>query len=360
MSEDTTTGSPTVVSEDARGSQPAVEPTSRGAVLLTGILSASRRSTGVIIGLVLLCLYMAVTEPVFLTWGNITNVIASNTVVLILAVGATLVIISGGIDLSAASAAALTGMTFGLLLQGGQGFAVALLGTLAVGLLLGLLNGLLIAYVKVSFLVVTLGTLAVFESLALVVNDGGTVNAFSLSGFGPLNDLTSGEVAGIPYLLLLDAVVVVTAALVLRHTTFGRAVYAVGSNPEAARLNGVDVARTTLSVYVLAGLFAALASLVQVGRLAGASPNIDSTLLLTVIAAVLIGGTAYTGGEGGVGGTMLGVLFLGVIQNCLTLSDVSSFWRGTVNGVVLVAAVTLGVARDRGWLTIRRTRGSAR
>jgi ribose/xylose/arabinose/galactoside ABC-type transport system permease subunit len=359
MSEDTTTVSRPVVAGGTRAA-PGGEPGSRGAALLGGLLSASRRSTGVIIGLVLLCLYMAVTEPVFLTWGNITNVIASNTVVLILAVGATLVIISGGIDLSTASAAALTGMTFGLLLQGGHGFLVALLGTLVVGLLLGFVNGVLIAYVKVSFLVVTLGTLSVFESLALVVNDGGTVNAFSLPGFAPINDLTSGEVAGIPYLLLLDAVIVVVAALVLRYTTFGRAVYAIGSNPEAARLNGVDVARTTLSVYVLAGLFAALASLVQVGRLTGASPNIDSTLLLTVIAAVLIGGTAYTGGEGGVGGTVLGVLFLGVIQNCLTLSDVSSFWRGTVNGVVLVAAVTLGVARDRGWLSVSRGRVGAR
>jgi len=143
---------------------------------------------------------------------------------------------------------------------------------------------------------------------------------------------------------------------VLRYTTFGRRVYAVGSNRDAARNNGIEVARITLAVYTIAGLSAGAASIIQVGRLTGAGPTMDPTLLLTVIAAVLIGGTAYTGGEGGVGGTVVGVLFLGVIQNGLTLSDVSSFWRGTVNGLVLIAAVGLGVARERGWLRLKKNK----
>ncbi|MFI0445534.1 ABC transporter permease [Actinomadura sp. 6N118] len=318
------------------------------------IRRASARSTGVLTGLVLLCAYMALTEPIFLTWGNITNIVASNTVILVLAVGATFVIISGGIDLSTASAAAVTGMTYGLLLKNGQGALVAVGGALLAGLLLGVVNGVLIAYVRVSFLVVTLGTLAVFESVALVMNHGRTVNTFSFGAFQPVYKFALNDVGGIPYLLIFDVVLVAGAALTLKYTSFGRAVYAVGSNPEAARLNGIKVARTIFSVYLLAGLAAATASLVQIGRLTGASPTIDSTLLLTVIAAVLIGGTAYTGGEGGVGGTVLGVVFLGVIQNGLTLSDVSTFWRGTVNGVVLIVAVAFGVARARGWLTLRR------
>jgi ribose/xylose/arabinose/galactoside ABC-type transport system permease subunit len=333
---------------------PAPEEKRSAGDLLASLWRASGRSTGVLAGLILLSIYLSFTQPIFLTWGNITNIVASNSVVLVLAVGATFVIISGALDLSTASAAAVTGMTYGLLLQHGQGALVAITGALLVGLLLGVVNGVLIAYVKVSFLVVTLGTLSIFESAALVMSAGKTINVFAMEGFQPIYKVTNGEVAGIPYLLIFDVVLVVAAALVLRYTTFGRGVYALGSNREAARLNGINVARTTLSVFLIAGLAAAVASLIQVGRLTGASPGIDSTLLLTVVAAVLIGGTAYTGGDGGVGGTILGVLFLGVIQNGLTLSNVSTFWRGTVNGVVLIVAVTLGVARDRGWLRLQR------
>ncbi|MFC0449915.1 ABC transporter permease [Rhodococcus jostii] len=324
-------------------------PTSRRPQVLGVVARAASRNTGVLAGLAVLSIFMTLTQPVFLTWGNITNIVGANSVVLVLAIGATFVIISAGIDLSAASAAALAGMSFGVFLNLGWGATSAVSGTLLVGLVLGLINGVLIAYARVPFLVVTLGTLSIFGSLALVLKQGQTINTFSLPGFQPVYRFVSGEVAGITYLLIFDMLVVSCAAFTLRYTSFGRAVFAVGSNAEAAHLNGINIARTVLSIYVLAGMFAALASLIQVGRLTGASPNIDANLLLTVIAAVLIGGTAYSGGEGGVGGTVLGVLFLGVIQNALTLSDVSTFWRGTVNGLVLIAAVTLGVARQHGW-----------
>jgi len=349
----------TDVIEGGRVAQPEdpVDPTEPGgrarlASVWAELRRVSGRSTGVIAGLVILCIYLAITEPIFATWGNITNVVAGNSVILVLAIGATFVILSGGIDLSTAAAGAAAGMVFGLLLEHGAGGLLAVLGTLAFGLLLGFVNGFLISYIKIPFLVVTLGTLSVFESFGLVVNGGKTINTFSLGGFSAVYKFTLNDVAGIPYLLIFDVILVVVAALVLRFTSLGRSIYAIGSNSEAARLNGINVARTTLLVYVIAGLCAGIGALVQVGRLTGASPNIDSTLLLTVIAAVLIGGTAYTGGEGGVGGTVLGVLFLGIIQNGLTLSDVSTFWRGTVNGVVLIVAVALGVARDRGWLRL--------
>ncbi|MCO8277540.1 ABC transporter permease [Actinoplanes sp. TRM 88003] len=349
MSQDTT-----IRRDDAGPASSPPSGRSGPGALLAGVWRASGNSTGVLAGLILLVIFLSISQPIFLTWGNITNIVASNSVVLVLAVGATFVIIAGGLDLSTASAAAVTGMTYGLLLQHGQGALVAVGGALLVGLLLGVINGVLISYVKISFLVVTLGTLSVFESAALVMSQGKTINVFAIENFKPIYNITNGEVAGIPYVLIFDIVLVVVAALVLRYTTFGRGVYALGSNREAARLNGINVDRTTLSVFVIAGLAAAVASLIQVGRLTGASPGIDSTLLLTVVAAVLIGGTAYTGGAGGVGGTVLGVLFLGVIQNGLTLSSVSSFWRGTVNGVVLIVAVALGVARDRGWLRLNR------
>jgi ribose transport system permease protein len=137
------------------------------------------------------------------------------------------------------------------------------------------------------------------------------------------------------------------ASFVLHFTPFGRSVYAVGSNIEAARLTGINVTFVLVSVYTIAGLGAGLGAIVEDGRLTGAGPQVDPNLLLTVIAAVLIGGTAFTGGDGGLLGTAIGGLFLGVIQNGLELSNVSTFWQGTVSGLILICAVGLGVLRNR-------------
>ena len=283
----------------------------------------------------------------FLTWDNGMNIVKSNSVAFVLAVGATFVIISAGLDLSTASATIAAGMILGLTMDAGWSIVPALAVTVLFGVLLGLLNGVLITKLKISFLVVTLGTLSIYQSFALVVSGGQTITVFADPGFPVLSDFVNGEIGPVPVLLAFDLALLLVAAGVLRSTGFGRSLFAVGSNPEAARLNGIDVGRIVLVTYAIAGLAAGLASVVQVGRLTGASAQADPTLLLTVIAAVLIGGTAYTGGEGGVLGTLIGVLFLGVVQNGLTLSGVSSFWQGTVSGVILISAVGLGVVRDR-------------
>jgi ribose/xylose/arabinose/galactoside ABC-type transport system permease subunit len=307
-----------------------------------------RRYAGVLAALFVVCAYLSLTEDVFLTWDNLMNIAKSNSVAFVLAVGATFVILSAGLDLSTASAATAAGMILGLTLDGGWSIGLALTAAVAFGVLLGVLNGVLITKLRISFLVVTLGTLSIYQSFALVVNDGRTISVFGKSGFGVLDDFVNGEIGPVPVLLVFDLVLLVVAAAVLRHTAFGRALFAVGSNREAARLNGIDVDRTILLAYAIAGLAAGLASVVQVGRLTGASAQADPTLLLTVIAAVLIGGTAITGGEGGVLGALIGVVFLGVVQNGLTLSGVSSFWQGAVSGVLLISAVGLGVLRHRG------------
>ena len=316
------------------------------------------RYAGVLVALVLLCVYLSIAQDVFLTWDNLMNIAKSNSVVFVLAIGATFVVISAGIDLSAASATVAAGMILGLTVDAGWSIVLALAATVLFGILLGLVNGILITKLRISFLVATLGTLSIYQSFALVVNDGQTITIFGKPGFSVLSDFVNNEIGPFPILLIFDLVLLLVAGGILRYTGFGRALFAVGSNPEAARLNGIDVGRVLLAVYGIAGLAAGLASVVQVGRLTGASAQADPTLLLTVVAAVLIGGTAYTGGEGGVLGTLIGVVFLGVVQNGLTLSDVSSFWHGTVSGVILIAAVGLGVRRDRGWL--RRTRQKAR
>jgi ribose/xylose/arabinose/galactoside ABC-type transport system permease subunit len=307
------------------------------------------RYTGVVVALVAVVIYLTITEPVFLTWDNLMNIVQSNSVILVLAIGATFVVLSGGIDLSVASATTATAMIFGLALHSGWALLPALIAALAFGLALGLANGVLIAKANISFLVVTLGALSIWASFALVVNGGQTVSVFNVPAFGPIKDFTNKDIGPIPIVLLFDIFVLLVAGGVLRYTAFGRALYATGSNQEAARLNGISIGRVLISVYAIAGLTAGIAAILLVGRLSAAAATSDPTLLLTVLAAVLIGGTSFSGGEGGVLGTVIGVVFLGVVQNGLTLSSVSTFWQGTVSGVILIAAVGLGVLRDRGY-----------
>jgi len=307
------------------------------------------KHTGLVLAFAVVIVYFWATQPIFMSWGNITNIVSSNSVVLVLAIGATLVVISGGLDLSTSSAAVVCGMALGFSLKNGASFIVALLITLALGLVLGLVNGIMIAWVKMSFLVVTLGTMSIYSSLALVSNHGTTINVFSRPGFHPIYTFVNGRVGDIPYIMIFDVALALLAGAVLRYTSYGRSLFAVGSNVEAARINGVSVSRIVLSTYLLAGLTAGIAALIQVGRLTGAAPQVDATQLMAVLAAVLIGGTAFSGGEGGIFGTVLGVLFLGAITNGLTISQVSAFWQGAVNGGILLLAVLLSTARDRGW-----------
>ena len=257
------------------------------------------RYTGVVVALVLVGLYLTLTQSVFLTWDNLMNIVKSNSVIFVLAVGATFVVISGGIDLSTASATTATAMIFALAMKGGWGLVPSLLVAIAFGSGLGIVNGVLITRFGISFLVVTLGALSIWASFALVVNNGETASVFTAKGFGPIKDFVNNGVGSVPLLLIFDAAVALLASGLLRYTTFGRALFATGSNQEAARLNGINISRVLIGVYAMAGLCAALASIVQVGRLTAASSTPDPTLLLTVLAAVLIGGTSFTGGGGG-------------------------------------------------------------
>lgn len=310
------------------------------------LLSRSKH-TGVIVALILVGSYLAFTQPSFMTWDNMMNIVKANSVVFLLAVGATFVVISGGIDLSVASLVAATGMILGLVLKAGWSLPQSLGATLAFGVALGLTNGVLITKAKIPFLVVTLGAMSIWSSFALIVNGSQSISVYSTPGFGPLLDFVNGNVGPFPLLLLFDVGVALIAGGVLRYTTFGRALFATGSNQEAARLNGINVVAVLTAVYAIVGLAAALSSIVLVGRLTSAPATGDSTILMTMLAAVLIGGTSFTGGSGGVVGTAIGVIFLSVLQNGLTLSDVSSFWQGMVSGGILILAVGLGQLRGQ-------------
>jgi ribose transport system permease protein len=314
------------------------------------------RLTGLSVGLVAVCTYFAVVEPTFMTWPNWQNIIRAEAVAAILGIGMTFVLLTGGIDLSIASMTAGAGMILGLALEHGWAWPLALLACVGVGVGMGLVNGFLIGPARIPFFVVTLGTLGIYQSFARLVTPGSqTIALFGVKTFTRLGDLTTGKVGPLPNVLVLVIALYLLGTVMLRYSKFGYSIFAVGSNPRAARLTGIRVNAVLTAVYTASGLLAAIAAAVSTGQSSAATPDADPTLTLAVAAAVLIGGTAFTGGDGGLLGTALGIVFLGVIQNGLLLTNVSEFWQGTVTGLILILAVGFGVLRDYG-LTLRQRR----
>lgn len=314
------------------------------------------RYVGVGIGFAAVCAYLWATQPVFMTWGNWENIIRAQSVVAMLAVGMTFVILTGAIDLSVASMAAVSMMAIGLSIEHGAPWWAGVLAGAGAGLGCGLINGLLIGPARIPFFVVTLGTMSVYQSIALLSTSGQTITLFTYPSFEPVSNWANGSWGPIPSAPLFVLATYIVGSLILRYTNFGRAVYAVGSNREAARLSGINVTLTTIAVFAICGLTAGIGAVIQTGRLTGATPQVDPNLMLAVIAAVLIGGASFSGGDGSLFGTIIGVLFLGLIQNGLTISGVSTFWQGTVSGVILISAVAIGVIRSSGWSPRRRSK----
>ena len=252
---------------------------------------------GVVIALVLICLYLWVTEPVFMTSANWQNIIRSEAVVAILAIGMTFVVLTGGIDLSVGSMTAASAIVLGLTID--EGWPLAVLAGLGCGLAMGLANGILISLFRIPFFVVTLATLSIYQSIALILAPGGeTISLESVSAFDPVASLSNGSIGPIPSVLVLVVALYVLGSCVLRFTSFGHSVYAVGSNRDAARLAGIPVTRVLVTVYAVCGLLAGVGAVVLAGRLTAAQSQADPNLMLTVVAAVLIGGVAFSGRRG--------------------------------------------------------------
>lgn len=300
--------------------------------------------------LVVALLVLTVTQPAFATAGNLIGILDTNASLLVVAVGLTFVLLIGGFDLSVGGMLALCGVVLGMLVQAGVNPYLAIAGVLVGGALLGLAtNGILIGRIGLSFFVVTLGTMSLFRGAAELLTDGKSIGLYSVP---QVTWIGSGVVLGLPVSVWICLVVFTLALLVTRYTGFGRMLYAVGGNAEAARLAGVNVRGVRVAAYTICAGLAALAGVMMTGRLASASPTAATGIELTAAAAVLLGGTSFAGGQGGMFGTLLGVLFLGVLANGLTISQVSSFWQGVVSGVVLIIAVLLDWLRTR-----RETRG---
>lgn len=297
-----------------------------------------------LLALTLMCIALAVVSPPFRSVDNVINVLRQSTVNALLSLGQLLVILTAGIDLSVGSILAVCCVVFAKLLKAGWDPVTTIAATLALGLFLGLLNGLMLTKLRLPHpFVSTLGMMNAARGAALI-----------LSGGFPISDLPdsarwmgAGLVGPIPAPVIVVAVVYGMFYVLLRHTVFGRDIYAIGGNPEAARLSGIPVAGRLNAVYALAGGLAALASILVAGRMNSGFPLAGQGAELDAIAAVIVGGGSFFGGVGTVAGTLIGALIMAVLRNGLNLLNVSAYWQMVVIGGVIVWAVWVDVLRGR-------------
>ncbi len=286
----------------------------------------------------------------FVTVDNLLIVGRQAALVLIIALGMTFVILTGGIDLSVGSVVALTSVATGFfVITADLPYGIAVTASVATGLVCGLVNGAVIRYARIPPFIVTLGMLSVARGLALGLTGGSTK-----TGFGaPFLQLGQGSLLGVPLPIWIAGVLAVAAHIVLSRTILGRQIYYLGSNEHAARLSGIRVDRIRVFVYALCGTLAALAGVLETSRLAVAQPSAGAGYELTAIGAVIIGGASLFGGSGSVLGTVLGTTLLTLITNGLIALNVSAYWQQVFQGLVIVLAVALNELRGRRGATAR-------
>jgi len=318
-------------------------PSSLSAPRRSRELLVSARQFGTLIGLLALCATLWILTPHFLTLSNLLNVAEQTSINAVVAVGMTFVILSAGIDLSVGSIVALAGVVLGHALQSGQPMLVAITLSLATGLLCGLGNGLLISWGALPSFIVTLGTMSIARGAALLFTEGRPISGFSEQ----FRLLATGRVGFVPMPVIVTVIIYLAAQFVLTRTTFGRYVYAIGGNEEASRLSGVSIRFHKTGIYGVSGLTSALAAIILTARLNSAQPIAGMMYELDAIAATVIGGTSLMGGEGTLGGTLVGALIMGVLRNGLNLLGVSSFLQQIVIGGVIVVAVLVDTVLKR-------------
>lgn len=310
---------------------------------VTKLLKSSSQSflqkLGPVIGLLLIVVIISVMSPNFLTLNNLLNVLRQVSINALIAFGMTFVILTGGIDLSVGSILALTGaVTAGFLASGMDPMLAMFLGII-LGAILGAINGIIISKGNVAPFIATLATMTIYRGLTLVYTEGRPISGLGDSQSFQL--IGKGYFFGIPVPVITMAIAFGVLYFVLKKTTFGRRVYAVGGNEEASALSGIKVDRIKIYVYALTGALAALAALILTSRLNSAQPTAGNMFELDAIAAVVLGGTSLTGGRGWIVGTLVGALIIGVLNNGLNLIGVSSFFQQVVKGAVILVAVLL-------------------
>jgi ribose transport system permease protein len=300
----------------------------------------------VLIAIVLACAFLSYSTDAFLTSKNLYNITRNFTFVAIIALGMTLVIITGGIDLSVGSVLCLCSMVLAVVMHAGHSIEVGIAASIATALVVGAFNGVLIAYFGFPPFVVTLGMLSIARSLAMVASNNTVVFQF-----GPDHDallrLGGGATFGIANPVLYMLVLALITGFVLHWTRFGRYVFAIGGNEHAANLTGVPVRAIKVAVYMISALTAGIAGIIQTGWLGAVTTNLGAGMELQVIAAAVIGGANLAGGIGTAGGAVVGAALIEVIRNSLGLLGINAFWQGTFIGGCIVVAVGFDRLRRR-------------
>ncbi len=295
------------------------------------------RDAGTLLGLVIIGVVFATLTPVFLTTPNLMNILQQSSINACIALGMTLVIISGGIDLSVGPIAALAAVLGAAMMVAGVPIPLAVLGAIAVGVACGAFNGALIAWGGLQPFIVTLGGLSLYRAFALIFT-GGT----PIFGIPPeFRALTNGTLLGIPNPVVIVAVLALIAWVVLNRTPLGEYFMAIGGNAEAARISGVPVTLTKMSAYMISGGLAAIAAMILIGRLGAAEPTLGTLWELDAIAAAAIGGASLSGGRGSIIGTLIGCIILGALRNGLTLMNVQAFYQLLATGIIIIVAMLI-------------------
>lgn len=325
--------------------------------------------------LVVLVVIVYVEQPLFLTWQNLLNSLAQSIVIVgLLALGETVVIIAAGLDIAVGSVASVSSVTSAMVVAGGL-FGGVFAGSMQLGVLagvltgavLGMINGLIISVLRVNPIIATLGTLAAYAGLAFLVAPGGqpigvlTQQSFIWLGSGrilqnlPVPDLHGDHFTGVPVIFIILVIVATFFHILMRYTSFGRAIYAIGGNETAARLAGINVRGVKLTMYTLSGATAGLAGVLLTARTTSGNPINGVGFELQAITAVFLGGAATTGGSGTIMGTVLAFLLVGVLNNGMNLIGITTFYQKVALGALLIGAVALNQ-----WRQARAERGRTR
>ncbi len=307
---------------------------------------ASRQAFWVFLALCVACLFLTFATSSFASPNNLFNVTRNFTFTAVVAFGMTFVIISGGIDLSIGSVLCLCSMVLAVVMHAGYGIEIGIAASLGIALLVGAINGVLIAYLGIPPFVVTLGMLSIARSLAMVASNNTVIYQF-----GPDQDklLSLGGGAllfGVSNPVVYTVALVLIAGLVLRWTKFGRHVFAIGGNEHAAILTGVPVRQIKVAVYMISALSAGVAGIIETGWLGAVTTNLGSGMELQVIAATVIGGANLAGGVGTAFGALVGSALIEVIRNSLSLLGINAFWQGCFIGGFIIVAVSFDSIRS--------------
>ena len=295
------------------------------------------------LSLAILFIGLSIASPYFLTQTNLSSVVRQTAVINIMALGMTLVIIAGGIDLSVGAILAMGGLLGTMAMKHGYSIPAGVLVGILTGLVWGFVNGLLTTRLAIAPFIVTLGTLGIVRGLALIISNGLPVHEVPQNFYY----IGGGNLLGVPFVLWILVICAIATHVVLEHTRLGRYAFAIGSNPEAALYSGIPVAFHTTAVYAISGMLTGLAGMIEASRLMTGQPTAGQGYELQVIAAVVIGGGSLRGGEGSVIGTLIGAFIMGLLSNGSDLLGISPYLQQAIIGAVIILAVTVDELRKR-------------